>query len=95
MTDSTDAVLPGATVAAVHVDTGGTFAAVTDPAGQYRIGAMRPGIYNVTVQLNGFSTVTRERFELLVGQRATMNFKLTLSSVAESVTVTVPHDRTN
>jgi hypothetical protein len=87
VTDTTDAVLPGATVVATHVDTGNTFVSVTDTSGQYRIGAMRPGVYRITVELGGFSTLSRENMELLVGQRAVANFKLTLSSLEETVTV--------
>lgn len=85
--DATDAVLPGATVTAVHVESGNTFVDLTDASGQYRIGAMRAGMYTVSVELSGFSKVNREKLELLVGQRAIVNFKLTLSSLSETVTV--------
>src|SRR5262245_15505256 len=57
VTDSTNAVLPGVTVTALHVASGNTFVAVTDAAGQYRIGTLRPGVYKVTAELSGFSTV--------------------------------------
>jgi hypothetical protein len=80
--------LPGATVTALHVDSGNVFVAVADAGGEYRIGSMRPGVYKVTAELGGFSTVVRENLELLVGQRATVNFKLSLSSVSETITVT-------
>ncbi|MGE3511080.1 MAG: carboxypeptidase regulatory-like domain-containing protein [Vicinamibacterales bacterium] len=88
ITDATDAVLPGATVTAVHVESGNAFVGVADANGEYRIGSMRPGIYRVTAELSGFSSVVRENLELLVGQRATVNFKLALSSVSETITVT-------
>lgn len=88
ITDSTDAVLPGATVTAVHVASGNAFVGVTEANGEYRIGSMRPGLYKVTAELSGFASVVRENLELLVGQRATVNFKLNLSSVNETVTVT-------
>ncbi|MGE3511670.1 MAG: carboxypeptidase regulatory-like domain-containing protein, partial [Vicinamibacterales bacterium] len=88
ITDSTDAVLPGTTVTAVHVESGNAFVGVAEANGEYRIGSMRPGIYRVTAELSGFSSVVRENLELLVGQRATVNFKLALSSVSETITVT-------
>ena len=88
VTDATDAVLPGATVTALHVSSGNTFVAITDGEGLFRIGAMRPGVYNVNVELSGFTRVARENLELLVGQRATANFRLRLSSLEETVTVT-------
>jgi hypothetical protein len=88
ITDSTESVLPGTTVTAVHVESGNAFTGVADASGEYRIGSMRPGIYKVTAELSGFSSIVRENLELLVGQRATVNFKLSLSSVSETVTVT-------
>src|SRR4051812_37869682 len=87
ITDATEAVLPGATVTAVHVASGNSFVGVADATGEYRIGQMRPGVYKVTAELSGFSSVIRENLELLVGQRATVNFKMTLSSVSETITV--------
>ncbi len=86
--DATDAVLPGVTVTALHVESGNTFVGVTDAAGTYRIGALRPGAYKLTVELAGFTTVARENLELLLGQHAVVNFKMTVSTVQESVTVT-------
>ena len=88
VTDATGGVLPGATVTARHVESGSTFLGVTDAAGQYRIGAMRPGGYAVTAELSGFAAVKRENLDFLLGQRATLDFKLGLSGVQETVTVT-------
>src|SRR2546422_4605834 len=87
VTDATDAVLPGVTVTALLVETGNTFVAVTDGSGSYRIGAMRPGLYKITAELPGFTTVTRENVQLLVGQTLVLGLKLTLATVSESVTV--------
>ncbi len=87
VSDTTDAILPGTTITALHVESGNTFVAVTDASGQYRVGSMRPGVYKVTAELSGFATVVRENIELLVGQHATTNFKLTLASVSETITV--------
>ena len=40
--DATDAVIPGVTVTALHIDSGNTFLGVSDGSGEYRIAAMRP-----------------------------------------------------
>ena len=85
--DSTDALLPGATITALHVDTGNTFIGITDASGQYRVGALRTGVYRISVELPGFVTAQRDNFELQVGQAAVLNFRMTLASVAETVTV--------
>ena len=63
--DASGAVLPGVTVEAASsalIEKSRTV--VTDQAGQYKIVNLRPGIYTVTFQLPGFSTVVREGIEL-------------------------------
>src|SRR2546426_1390706 len=87
VTDSTGGVLPGVTVTALHEASGNTFEAVTDARGAYRI-PVRIGIYQLTVQLAGFATVTRSGLELLVGQQAVVNLQIVPSGVQETVTVT-------
>src|SRR5262245_33310263 len=87
VTDSTDAVMPGVTVTAVQTDTGNTYTAVSEGNGSYRISAIRPGTYKVTVELQGFATLTQDNLNLLVGQNAQLNFKLTPANLSESVTV--------
>ena len=64
--DSTGGVLPGVTVTALHEATGNRFTAITDNRGAYRIAA-RIGVYQITAELPGFTTVTRSGLELLVG----------------------------
>ncbi len=85
--DTTGGVLPGVTVTAVHETTGNTFQAVTGEGGTYRI-AVRPGVYRVTAQLEGFTTVVRTGIELLVGQERVVNPAMAVSGLAETVTVT-------
>ena len=87
VTDATGAVLPGVTIRAVHEASGNSFEAVTDARGAYRL-RVRVGGYVITAQLAGFTTVTRRGVELLVGQTGAVNLQLTLSGVAETVTVT-------
>src|SRR4029450_2333328 len=72
VTDSTGSVLPGVTVQALHEASGNTFMAVTDGRGAYQI-PVRVGIYKITVQLQGFTTVTQNAGEVLVGQTANAN----------------------
>ena len=87
VTDATMAVLPGVTVKAVHAASGNTFEAVTDQRGAYRI-PVRVGVYKITAELSGFTTVTRDGVELLVGQTTTINVQMATGGVAESLTVT-------
>jgi hypothetical protein len=87
ITDTTDAIVPGVTVTAQNVESGNTFTGVSDVTGNYRISAIRPGIYKVTAELAGFATVTRDRVELQVSQNAQLNLKMTLASLSETLTV--------
>src|SRR5688500_1130400 len=86
VTDATGGVLPGVTVTAVHEATGNTFVGVTDESGVYRIGA-RIGGYRLTAELAGFTTVTRAGVTLLGGQTGGVDMQMTVTGVAESVTV--------
>ena len=87
VTDSTGAVLPGVTVVAVNNATGNRFEAVTDERGIYRI-PTRVGVYQITSELQGFTTVNRAGVQLLVGQTANVNLQMSPSTVQETVTVT-------
>src|SRR5258706_8639024 len=86
ITDSTGAVLPGVTVQATHEASGNNFEAVTDGRGVYRI-PTRIGVYKIAPQLPGFSTITRTRIEVLVGQTLTLNLQMAPSTLQETVTV--------
>ena len=86
VTDSTGGVLPGVTLSAVHEASGNTFEGVTDERGTYRIAA-RAGVYRITANLAGFSTVTRSGLELLVGQQAVVNLQMSPAALQESITV--------
>jgi hypothetical protein len=87
--DTTGAVLPGATVEAsspVLIERVRT--ATTDDAGLYRIIDLRPGVYMVTVTLEGFNTVKWEGIELPANFTATINAELRVGQLEETVIVT-------
>ncbi|MEO8255815.1 MAG: TonB-dependent receptor [Acidobacteriota bacterium] len=87
VTDATGGVLPGASVRAVHEDTGNTFETVTDGRGAFRV-PVRIGTFRIVAELSGFTTVTRTGVELLVGQTAAVNIQMSPSTVSETITVT-------
>jgi hypothetical protein len=87
--DTTGAVLPGAIVEASSdalIEKVRT--AATDGQGQYKIVDLRPGVYTVTVSLEGFSSVKREGIELTAGFTANVSADLRLGAVEETLTVT-------
>jgi len=87
--DDSGAVLPGVTVEvaspALIEKVRNT---VTDSAGRYRISGLRPGTYTVTFTLAGFRTVRNEGIVLTTGFVASINAKLNVGAVEETVTVT-------
>ena len=85
--DNTGAVLPGVTVTATHEAAGTTFVSVTDERGLYRV-PVRAGVYRVSAELPGFTTVLRPGVELLLGRQVTLDLELAVSGVQETVTVT-------
>ncbi len=87
--DTSGAVLPGVTVEATSdVLIEKVRSAVTDGSGLYRIVDLRPGTYNVTFTLPGFSTYRREGLELAADFTATVNADLRVGTLEETITVT-------
>src|SRR5258706_2873223 len=75
--DTTDSVVPGATVTARNVATNVPAVSVTDGQGTYVIGGLNPGSYVVDVELSGFQKVSR-KVDLDVGARARLDFHLSV-----------------
>src|SRR6185436_2156756 len=61
---------------------------VSDTEGRYTITQLRPGTYNVTFTLPGFSTVVREGIQLSAGFTANVDAELRPGGIAETITVT-------
>jgi hypothetical protein len=85
--DAQGGVLPGATVTAVHTDTGTSYEGVTGVDGRYSILNVRVGTYTITVNMSGFKDQKQEKVPVELGAERTADFKLQLSSVSETVDV--------
>ena len=88
VSDETRAVLPGAMITAINLETGVPAAAVSDERGQYRLLRLLAGRYKVQAELQGFASIVVPEVELLVGQNASVPFVLKLAQVTETVTIT-------
>ncbi len=86
--DSSGAVLPGVTVTATSPSMIGTQAQVTNENGSYRFPAVPPGVYDLTFELAGFSTIRRSEVQISLGFTATVNAELKVATLQETVTVT-------
>src|SRR5437773_7607178 len=89
VTDTSGAVLPGASVTLTGEKLiGGAQTMVTDASGTYRFDRLPPGIYAIKVELQGFKTVTQNDIRISAAFVATVNARLEVGSVSESITVT-------
>src|SRR6267142_4015119 len=87
VTDSSGAVLPGATVTVTQTATGLVRSDVTDASGNYLFSALPTGPYRLEVALQGFKTYVQTGIVLQVGATPTINAVLALGTLEESVTV--------
>ncbi len=85
--DSTDAILPGATVVIKQTETGQTREVVADARGRYSAPSLPPGPYEVTASIIGFGTVTRSGIRLTVGREAVIDIALSVGTLQDQVTV--------
>src|SRR3954449_2461993 len=86
--DQQGAAVPGATVTAKSPSTGFTRTETSDAEGVYRLSALPVGIYDVTAELQGFTTVSKKDIEVNVAQTQAVDFALKVAQLAETVNVT-------
>jgi hypothetical protein len=87
VTDTTGAVIPGASVTLTNDDTGVSFESVTSATGQYAFEAVQVGKYTVTVQLQGFKKFVSTGNPVNIGTPTTINATLAAGGLEESVEV--------
>jgi len=86
--DPSGAVIVGAKVTLTDVGTNAQTTAVTDSKGVYVLTALRPSTYTILVEAPNLGTVERKDVVIAVSQQANVDFSMSPSSVATSVTVT-------
>jgi outer membrane receptor protein involved in Fe transport len=87
VTDPTGAVISDARVTARNLATNVELVTQTDASGYYTLPALQVGVYEVSVEKQGFKKAVATNVELVVGQKARLDFRLDLGTLAESVTV--------
>jgi hypothetical protein len=91
--DSQGAVVPGATVTAVHQPSGTSYEGVTQADGRFVLGGLRVGgPYKVTAMLTGFGTEVKDGVTVSLGVSTDLDFKLKVAAISEEVTVTATFD---
>ena len=85
--DAAGGVIPGAAVAVKNNATGETFDAVSSSAGAFSIPALPPGMYTVTVSLQGFKTAVISDIRLVTATPANVKATLEIGALAETINV--------
>jgi hypothetical protein len=86
--DAQQAVLPGVAVVITNQESGTFRETVTGPDGTYFVTALVPGPYRVTADLAGFKKSTRDNVRLELGTTQTLDLRLEVGGLEETVTVT-------
>ena len=87
ITDPAKAIIVGAKVIAINVDTSIRYQGTTNNAGDYDVTNLPPGKYRIEVEKPGFKTVVKSDVILHVQDTIAINFEMVLGSVSEIVTV--------
>jgi hypothetical protein len=85
--DESGGVLPGVEVTVTQVDTGAIRTAFTNEHGAYVLPNLPVGPYRLTVSLQGFNTYVQEGIVLQVQTNPTVDVRLQVGTVNETVTV--------
>jgi hypothetical protein len=88
VTDESGAVMPGVTVtiASPALQTP-QVTSVTDVQGAYHFSALPGGTYSVKYELSGFQSITRTDVRIAAGFAATLDTKMALGTLEETITV--------
>jgi hypothetical protein len=87
VTDTSNAVVPGATVTVVSAATALTRSTTTASAGEYAITNLPPATYTLTIEHSGFQKFSRQ-VQVLVGSRNEISAQLNITGASTTVEVT-------
>jgi len=87
ITDSSGAIVPGATVTITSVERKTSDSVVTNESGYYVKERLLPGTYEVKAELQGFKTAVYPAVKVSVDTQTALNVKLDTGAVSETVTV--------
>ncbi len=88
VTDSTGAVVPGASVELLDELKGTTQTTVTNDSGVYTFSYLNSGIYTVKVEMPGFKTAVYSGNQVQIGERKRVDIRLEIGELSTAVEVT-------
>ncbi|MCX6538525.1 MAG: TonB-dependent receptor [Acidobacteria bacterium] len=89
--DTTQGVLPGATVTVAEVNTGSRRDTVTNERGEYLVNGLPRGVYEVTVEMPGFQKAVVAGVEVHAGGQVRVDAVLKVAGLTDSVVVEARH----
>lgn len=95
VTDSSGGVVPNAAIELENIDTSLRRSTTADQSGSYAFLQVVPGKYRMTVKASGFRTSTVNNVQLLVNNPATLNVKLEVGQLTETVSVVADTENLN
>src|SRR5689334_21335738 len=87
VTDSSGAVIVGASVKAIADNTGIVTSAATAESGEYLINFLAPGTYRVEIEKDGFQKSVQSQVTVDAGTTARADFSLVIGSVGQFIEV--------
>jgi hypothetical protein len=87
ITDPSGAAVPSAAITVTNEATGARRVSASDVEGRYEVLVLPVGTYSVTVEAQGFRTVTNTGIKLETGRVAVLNIQVEVGAIAEQVTV--------
>jgi len=88
VTDPAGAAIAGATVTIVSAENGLKRSVKADDAGRFGFPQLKPGLYSVKAEADGFQTRQNNSVPAGLGRKQTVDFQLNIASEHESVLVT-------
>ena len=87
VTDPSGAAIPGAAVQARQGATNFLREATSTETGRFVVAELPPGVYNLTVTKDGFTTFTQAGITVAVVQASTVDVKLKIGQLTETIEV--------
>jgi len=88
VTDPTGAVVAGAKVEALNVNTGVAKETTTDDAGRYQFSDLQPGVYKLTITAPSFKILAQENVRIDANMARRLDGQLQTSGVSETILIT-------
>ncbi|MCM3881017.1 MAG: carboxypeptidase-like regulatory domain-containing protein, partial [Vicinamibacterales bacterium] len=85
--DQAGAAIPGATITVTGTRTNLQRVVVSTGDGVYTVASLAPGEYRLDVEVSGFKSFRRQGVRLATGEKARIDFDLTVGDIREQVTV--------